>query len=82
MILQVKVVRYGRQTVSVDVDTGALLFDRKAGLLGIETISYDRSENRFHFSACCSSRETNLMFGFSTSDCQVSDQSSQGTNDG
>ncbi|XP_029020280.1 inositol polyphosphate phosphatase-like 1b isoform X2 [Betta splendens] len=39
---QVKIVRYGRQTVSVDVDTGALLFDRKAGLLGIETISHDR----------------------------------------
>ncbi|XP_076005227.1 inositol polyphosphate phosphatase-like 1b isoform X2 [Genypterus blacodes] len=39
---QVKMVRYGRQTVSVDVDTGVLLFDRKAGSFGIETVSHDR----------------------------------------
>ncbi|KAM9849589.1 inositol polyphosphate phosphatase-like 1b isoform 2-T2 [Aulostomus maculatus] len=39
---QVKVVRYGRQTVSVDVDTGVLLFDRKANSCGIERISHDR----------------------------------------
>ncbi|KAG9338679.1 hypothetical protein JZ751_025517 [Albula glossodonta] len=31
---QVKVVRYGRQTLSVDVDTGVLLFDRKSGAFG------------------------------------------------
>ncbi|XP_028815874.1 inositol polyphosphate phosphatase-like 1b isoform X2 [Denticeps clupeoides] len=39
---QVKLVRYGRQVVSVDVDTGVLLFDRKPGFLGMETISHDR----------------------------------------
>ncbi|XP_056130218.1 inositol polyphosphate phosphatase-like 1b [Lampris incognitus] len=39
---QVKMVRYGRQTVSVDVDTGVLLFDRKAGSFGVETVSHDR----------------------------------------
>ncbi|XP_059201429.1 inositol polyphosphate phosphatase-like 1b [Centropristis striata] len=39
---QVKMVRYGRQTVSVDVDTGVLLFDRKAGSFGIERVSHDR----------------------------------------
>uniref|UniRef100_A0A3Q1IVN3 phosphatidylinositol-3,4,5-trisphosphate 5-phosphatase n=1 Tax=Anabas testudineus TaxID=64144 RepID=A0A3Q1IVN3_ANATE len=39
---QVKMVRYGRQTVSVDVDSGVLLFDRKASSLGIERVSYDR----------------------------------------
>ncbi|KAI5105139.1 inositol polyphosphate phosphatase-like 1, partial [Silurus meridionalis] len=39
---QVKVVRYGRQMVSVDVDNGVLLFDRKTGSLGIETITHDR----------------------------------------
>ncbi|XP_037316389.2 inositol polyphosphate phosphatase-like 1b [Pungitius pungitius] len=39
---QVKVVRYGRQTVSVDVEAGALLFDKKAGSFGIERVSHDR----------------------------------------
>ncbi|XP_044061448.1 inositol polyphosphate phosphatase-like 1b isoform X2 [Siniperca chuatsi] len=39
---QVRMVRYGRQTVSVDVDTGVLLFDRKTGSFGIERVSYDR----------------------------------------
>ncbi|KAK5864640.1 hypothetical protein PBY51_015869 [Eleginops maclovinus] len=39
---QVKMVRYGRQTVSVDVDTGVLLFDRKSGSFGIERVSHDR----------------------------------------
>uniref|UniRef100_A0A8C4GZQ1 phosphatidylinositol-3,4,5-trisphosphate 5-phosphatase n=1 Tax=Dicentrarchus labrax TaxID=13489 RepID=A0A8C4GZQ1_DICLA len=39
---QVKMVRYGRQTVSVDVDTGVLLFDRKAGSFSIERVSHDR----------------------------------------
>ncbi|KAL7394772.1 hypothetical protein ABVT39_003826 [Epinephelus coioides] len=39
---QVKMVRYGRQTVSVDVDTGVLLFDRKACTFGIERVSHDR----------------------------------------
>uniref|UniRef100_A0A672IDI5 phosphatidylinositol-3,4,5-trisphosphate 5-phosphatase n=1 Tax=Salarias fasciatus TaxID=181472 RepID=A0A672IDI5_SALFA len=33
---------YGRQTVSVDVDTGVLLFDRKAGSFGIERVPHDR----------------------------------------
>nr|XP_054595188.1 inositol polyphosphate phosphatase-like 1b isoform X3 [Nothobranchius furzeri] len=39
---QVKMVRYGRQTVSVDVDSGVLLFDRKAGSFGVERVSHDR----------------------------------------
>ncbi|TSQ81008.1 Phosphatidylinositol 3,4,5-trisphosphate 5-phosphatase 2B [Bagarius yarrelli] len=39
---QVKVIRYGRQIVSVDVDNGVLLFDRKTGAFGIETITHDR----------------------------------------
>uniref|UniRef100_A0A3Q3NEN4 phosphatidylinositol-3,4,5-trisphosphate 5-phosphatase n=1 Tax=Mastacembelus armatus TaxID=205130 RepID=A0A3Q3NEN4_9TELE len=39
---QVKMVRYGRQIVSVDVDTGVLLFDRKIGSFGIERVSHDR----------------------------------------
>nr|XP_046261218.1 inositol polyphosphate phosphatase-like 1b [Scatophagus argus] len=39
---QIKMVRYGRQTVSVDVDTGVLLFDRKSGSFGIERVSHDR----------------------------------------
>ncbi|KAM4585888.1 LOW QUALITY PROTEIN: inositol polyphosphate phosphatase-like 1b [Fundulus diaphanus] len=39
---QVKMVRYGRQTVSVDVDSGVLLFHRKAGSFGIERVSYNR----------------------------------------
>lgn len=37
-------VRYGRQTVSVDLDTGVLLFDKKAGSFGAETVSHDRSK--------------------------------------
>ncbi|CAB1325382.1 unnamed protein product [Coregonus sp. 'balchen'] len=39
---QIKMVRYGRQTVSVDVDTGVLLFDRKAGSFGVETVSHEQ----------------------------------------
>lgn len=39
---QVKMLRYGRQTVSVDVDTGVLLFDRKASSCGIERVSHNR----------------------------------------
>ncbi|XP_073710339.1 inositol polyphosphate phosphatase-like 1b isoform X2 [Misgurnus anguillicaudatus] len=39
---QVKVVRYGRQTVSVDIDAGVLLFDKKSVSSGVETVSYDR----------------------------------------
>ncbi|XP_065814823.1 inositol polyphosphate phosphatase-like 1b isoform X1 [Labrus bergylta] len=40
---QVKMARYGRQTVSVDVDTGVLeCFDRKAGSFDIERVSHDR----------------------------------------
>lgn len=36
--------RYGRQTASVDVEAGVLLFDRKAGSFGVERISHERSE--------------------------------------
>ncbi|XP_056898741.1 inositol polyphosphate phosphatase-like 1b isoform X1 [Takifugu flavidus] len=39
---QVKMLRYGRQTASVDVDAGVLLFDRKAGSFGVERISHER----------------------------------------
>ncbi|XP_077387269.1 inositol polyphosphate phosphatase-like 1b isoform X1 [Festucalex cinctus] len=39
---QVKMLRYGRQTVSVDVDAGVLLFDRKASSLDVERVSHDR----------------------------------------
>uniref|UniRef100_A0A669DC06 phosphatidylinositol-3,4,5-trisphosphate 5-phosphatase n=1 Tax=Oreochromis niloticus TaxID=8128 RepID=A0A669DC06_ORENI len=41
-IFQVKMLRYGRQTVSVDVDAGVLLFDKKTGSFGIERVSHDR----------------------------------------
>ncbi|XP_014857300.1 PREDICTED: phosphatidylinositol 3,4,5-trisphosphate 5-phosphatase 2B-like [Poecilia mexicana] len=39
---QVKMVKYGRQIVSVDVDTGVLLFDRKSSSFGIEKVSHNR----------------------------------------
>ncbi|XP_041930599.1 inositol polyphosphate phosphatase-like 1b isoform X1 [Alosa sapidissima] len=39
---QVKLVRYGRMVVSVDVDTGVLLFDRKSASIGVETVTQDR----------------------------------------
>ncbi|XP_047440673.1 inositol polyphosphate phosphatase-like 1b [Mugil cephalus] len=39
---QVKMLRYGRQTVSVDVDTGVVLFDKKSGSFSIERVSYER----------------------------------------
>lgn len=39
---QVKMVRYGRQIVSVDVDTGVILFDRKADTFSVEKVSHDR----------------------------------------
>ncbi|XP_034037532.1 inositol polyphosphate phosphatase-like 1b [Thalassophryne amazonica] len=39
---QVKVVRYGRQTVSVDVDEGVVLFDKKPSSFGVERVSHDR----------------------------------------
>ncbi|XP_052010483.1 phosphatidylinositol 3,4,5-trisphosphate 5-phosphatase 2B-like isoform X1 [Xyrauchen texanus] len=39
---QVKVVRYGRQKVSADIDAGVLLFDKKSGSFGVETVTQDR----------------------------------------
>ncbi len=42
--VKVKVVRYGKQTVSVDIDAGVLLFDKKTGSFGMETVTHDRSE--------------------------------------
>lgn len=39
---QVKMVRYGRQIVSVDVDGGVILFDRKADSFSVEKVSHDR----------------------------------------
>lgn len=55
LLVKVKVVRYGRQTVSVDIDAGVLLFDKKTGSFGMETVTHDRSEfilprNLRHFS--------------------------------
>uniref|UniRef100_A0A3P9NXA4 phosphatidylinositol-3,4,5-trisphosphate 5-phosphatase n=1 Tax=Poecilia reticulata TaxID=8081 RepID=A0A3P9NXA4_POERE len=42
IVTPVKMVRYGRQIVSVDVDTGVLLFDRKSSSFGIEKVSHNR----------------------------------------
>lgn len=42
--VKVKVVRYGRQTVSVDIDAGVLLFDKKTGSFSVETVTHNRSE--------------------------------------
>ncbi|XP_020779042.1 inositol polyphosphate phosphatase-like 1b [Boleophthalmus pectinirostris] len=39
---QVKMVRYGRQIISVDVDSGVILFDRKADSFSVEKVSHDR----------------------------------------
>lgn len=39
---QVKMVRYGRQIVTVDVDTGVILFDRKADSFSVEKVSQER----------------------------------------
>ncbi|KAK7922477.1 hypothetical protein WMY93_009379 [Mugilogobius chulae] len=39
---QVKMLRYGRQIVSVDVDSGVILFDRKADSFSVEKVSHDR----------------------------------------
>ncbi|XP_063046606.1 inositol polyphosphate phosphatase-like 1b [Engraulis encrasicolus] len=39
---QVKLVRYGRMVVSVDLDTGVLLFDRRSASIGVETVTQDR----------------------------------------
>ncbi|KAM9833080.1 inositol polyphosphate phosphatase-like 1b isoform X1 [Syngnathus typhle] len=39
---QVKMLRYGRQTVSVDVDAGVLLFDGKSSSFDVERVSHDR----------------------------------------
>uniref|UniRef100_A0A8C1N426 phosphatidylinositol-3,4,5-trisphosphate 5-phosphatase n=1 Tax=Cyprinus carpio TaxID=7962 RepID=A0A8C1N426_CYPCA len=36
------VVRYGRQTVSVDIDAGVLLFDKKTGSFSVETVTHNR----------------------------------------
>uniref|UniRef100_A0A8C2K854 phosphatidylinositol-3,4,5-trisphosphate 5-phosphatase n=1 Tax=Cyprinus carpio TaxID=7962 RepID=A0A8C2K854_CYPCA len=40
--VKVKVVRYGRQTVSVDIDAGVLLFDKKTGSFSVETVTHNR----------------------------------------
>lgn len=39
---QIKMLRYGRQIVSVDVDTGVILFDRKSDSFTVEKVSHDR----------------------------------------
>lgn len=49
---QVKMLRCGRQTVSVDVDAGVLLFDKKPGSFGVDRVSHDRSKKTdFYFCA-------------------------------
>lgn len=83
-------VRYGRQTVSVDVDTGVLLFDRKAGSFGIERVSHDRSKKIPSLAPVtflyCADISSNFLLAFflctSLSDCQVPKQSGQGTHGG
>lgn len=52
LCFQVKMVRYGRQIVSVDVDAGVLLFDRKSSSFGIEKVSHNRSKKIILFRAC------------------------------
>lgn len=49
---QVKMVRSGRQTVSVNVDAGVLHFDKKAGSFGAERVSHDRSTTTRFFLPC------------------------------
>lgn len=80
-------VKYGRQTASVDVDTGVLLFDRKAGSFGIERVSHDRSKYYICFSVSVTFLLlANMLYNcllacllrISSSDCQVSEQSGQG----
>lgn len=47
---QVKMLRCGRQTVSVDVDAGMVLFDKKPGTFGVDRVSHDRSKKTdFYF---------------------------------
>lgn len=76
---QVKMVRSGRQTVSVNVDGGVLHFDKKAGSFGAERVSHDRSATtRFHVHACASTvlnvmtrPELSRLSHFSPADRQV-----------
>ncbi|XP_061900295.1 inositol polyphosphate phosphatase-like 1b isoform X2 [Entelurus aequoreus] len=49
---QVKMLRYGRQTVSVDVDAGVLLFDRKANSFDVEWVSHDRVLQLVKYQSC------------------------------
>ncbi|TRY97950.1 hypothetical protein DNTS_000282 [Danionella cerebrum] len=39
---QVKVVRYGRQTVSVDIDAGLVLFDKKSGSFVVQLVKFHK----------------------------------------
>lgn len=83
-------VRYGRQTVSVDVDTGVLLFDRKGGSYGVERIPHDRSKKNMYAIAPATFLFLENMYStklcllgyllcVSPSDCQVPEQSCEGT---
>ncbi|XP_054648241.1 inositol polyphosphate phosphatase-like 1b isoform X2 [Dunckerocampus dactyliophorus] len=49
---QVKMLRYGRQTVSVDVSAGVLLFDRKSSPLDVEQVSHDRVLQVVKYQSC------------------------------
>lgn len=54
-------VRSGRQTVSVNVDAGVLLFDKKAGSFGAERVSHDRSTTTLFVSQCLGFDNINAM---------------------
>nr|XP_057911273.1 inositol polyphosphate phosphatase-like 1b isoform X2 [Doryrhamphus excisus] len=49
---QVKMLRYGRQTVSVDVGAGLLLFDRKSNSWDVERVSHDRVLQVVKYQSC------------------------------
>lgn len=71
--------RYGRQTVSVDVNSGVLLFDRKAVTFGVERISHERSEaKQFSIHISCKCVSCWHLLGFSPSDCQAPEQNKHG----
>lgn len=44
--------RYGRQTVSVDVSSGVVLFDKKLGSFSIEKVSHARSKRHLLRKVC------------------------------
>lgn len=70
---------YGRQTVSVNVDSGIVLFDRKDVSFGVERISHERSKAKpFSFHILCKWVSCWCLLGFSPSDCQAPEQNTHG----